>query len=137
MSFIAVLDGNEMKWKIERKIKRSGERPRDKREVIPPRKKVVGNKDDFLAVNIGKRQGTRVRNESLPARYAGQRSELFQRADRHASDSTNDEGVSAGGWFGVVNKVNKCHLLLVQLRRFGFKIGHEKRGRGRTSYLII
>lgn len=36
MSFIALLDGNEMKRKIERKIKRNGERPRDKRKVIPP-----------------------------------------------------------------------------------------------------
>lgn len=58
MSFIAVLDGNEMKWKIERKIKRRDGRPRDKRKVIPPWKKLVGNKDDFLAINIGKRQGT-------------------------------------------------------------------------------
>jgi len=57
MSFIALLDGNEMKWKIEKKIKRNDERLRDKREVISPRKKMAGNKDDFLTVNIGKRYG--------------------------------------------------------------------------------
>lgn len=34
MSFIAFLDGNEMKWKIEKKIRRSGERIRDKRNII-------------------------------------------------------------------------------------------------------
>lgn len=67
MSFIALLDGNEMKRKIKRKIKRNGERPRDKRKVIPPRKKVAGNKDDFLAVNIDKRHYVRIRNEQFPA----------------------------------------------------------------------
>lgn len=33
MSFIALLDGNEIKWKIEKKIKRSGGRTRDKRNI--------------------------------------------------------------------------------------------------------
>lgn len=64
MSFIAFLDGNEMKRKIERKIKRNGERPRDKRKII--RKKVVGNKDNFLVVNIDKRHNARICNEPFP-----------------------------------------------------------------------
>lgn len=67
MSFIALLDGNEMKRKIERKIKRNDERPRDKRKVILPRKKVASNKDDFLAVNIDKRHNVRIRNEPFSA----------------------------------------------------------------------
>jgi len=67
MSFIALLDGNEMKWKIEREKERkrdkeeSGGRPRDKRGVIPSRKErkekrkknLTANKNDFLAVKIG------------------------------------------------------------------------------------
>lgn len=69
MSFIAVLDGNEMKWKIGRKIKGSGERPRDKRQAVLPRKKDGRRKGRvfLFIVNIGTQRGVRVRNVSLPA----------------------------------------------------------------------
>lgn len=92
MSFIALLDGNKMKWKIERKIKRNGEQPRDKRKVIPLRKKVVGNKDDFLAVNIDKRHNARIRNEPFLALI--QMTESVIDIDRYATDNRNDKG----GW---------------------------------------
>lgn len=83
MSFIVLLDGNEMKWKIEKKIKRSGE-PEIK--DILPRKKVAGNKNNFLVITSA--NGTMlafVTNYFLP--LYRQMTELLQRTDRHASDN--------------------------------------------------
>jgi len=48
MSSIALVDGNEMKWKIEKKIKRSSEQTRDKKNITA--EKGGRHKDNFLAI---------------------------------------------------------------------------------------
>jgi len=45
MSSIALVDGNEMKWKIEKKIKRSSEQTRDKKNITA--EKVTDTKTTF------------------------------------------------------------------------------------------
>lgn len=115
MSFIALLDGNEVKWKIEKKIK-SDEWTRDKRPCYW--KKVAGNKRQLFGHNIGKWHDARIRNKSFSASIQADDKASTERTDRHASDKRNDgkqirEQMRASWVVKGIVKVSKCRSLLV------------------------
>lgn len=75
MSFIALLDGNEMKWKIKKKIKRSGERKLEIKGILS-RKKIASNRQLFGHNNANGTTLAFVTNYFLP--LYGQIPELLQ-----------------------------------------------------------